>query len=211
MSHNAFIDSCIFIAYGTEFEDFHSACVRFFETTECKKYTSESVEKELSLKLKKRNKLYRDYSKYLTKRGSEEYEVSPDIYLNDNDLRHLNELVNHLCDVPAHEQLTFLRQFSKRLELRIKTAIGILEEIIPRNNDTYFKALINSIIPNEFDSQILNDAIQWSLTCKDNVVFVTLDSEIYYNGDKLLQMVKEFKSLSKSPIQIIHGNLFHKS
>jgi hypothetical protein len=29
MNH-AFIDSCVFISYGTEFEDFHSSCITFF-------------------------------------------------------------------------------------------------------------------------------------------------------------------------------------
>jgi len=109
MPCNAFIDSGIFIAYGTEFEEFHSACITFFEQTECKKYTSESVEKELSLKLQKRNKLYQDYSKHLARGDNEEYKVSPDIHITKNNYRHLNDLIKHLSDISAHEQLTFLR------------------------------------------------------------------------------------------------------
>jgi predicted nucleic acid-binding protein len=210
MSHNAFIDSCVFIAYGTEFEEFHSACVTFFEQTECKKYTSKSVENELSRKMQKRDKLYQDYSKYLARGDNEEYKVSSDIYINENDRRHLNDLIRHLSDISAHEQLTFLRQFGKRLKHRINKAIGFLEEVIPINNDVYFKDIIRSVIVNDFDSRILNDAIQWSLS-KDNVVFVTFDGEIYHNRGKLLQVVKNYKFLSESPIQIIHGSIFNKS
>ena len=209
MPYNVFIDSCIFIAYGTEFEEFHSACITFFEQTECKKYTSESVEKELTLKLQKRNKLYRDYSKHLARGGNEEYKVSSDIYINKNDYRHLNDLIKYLSDISAHEQLTFLRQFGKKLKLRIDKAIGFLEEIIPRNNDAYFKDLIRSIIVNDYDSWIVNDAINWSLSTS-NAVFATLDGEIYYKSDELLQMVKDYKFLTEPPMQIIHGKDFDK-
>lgn len=206
MNH-AFIDSCVFISYGTEFEDFHSSCITFFDKTDCYKCTSESVKRELSLKLKKRNKLYQDYSKYLSKRGNEEYKVSAHIHLNKNDLRHLKEIIQQLSVIPAYEQLTFLRQFNKRLELRIKRAIRNLDQVIPRNDDSYFKALINTIIPNEDDSWILNDAIHWSLTT-ENATFVTLDGEIYYNRDKLLKMVVDYKMLTEPPIEIIHGKNF---
>jgi len=207
MPYNAFIDSCVFIAYGTEFEEFHSACITFFEQTECKKYTSESVEKELSLKLQKRNKLYQDYSKHFARSDNEEYKVSSDIYINENDRRHLNDLIRHLSDISAHEQLTFLRQFGKKLKLRIEKAIGFLEEIIPRNNNAYFKDLIRLIVVNDSDSWILNDAINWSLSMS-NAVFVTLDGEIYYKSDELSQMVKDYKFLTEPPMQIIHGKHF---
>jgi len=206
MNH-AFIDSCVFISYATEFEDFHSSCITFFDETDCYKCTSESVKRELSLKLKKRNRLYQDYSKFLSKRGTEDYKVSPDIYLNKNDVRHLKEIVEQLSVISAHEQLTFLRQFNKRLGLRIERVVTNLNEVIPRNSDSYFKALINTIIPNEDDSWILNDAIHWSLTT-ENATFVTLDGEIYYNRDKLLKMVVKYKNLCEPPIEIVHGKNF---
>lgn len=213
MSYKAFIDTCVFIAYGTEFEEFHPACTTFFEETDCEKYTSKSVEKELILKLKKRDKLYKDYSKYLARKDTgadEKYKVSSDIHLNNNDLRHLNDLIQHLSTTPAHHQLTFLRQFGKRLKHRINRALKSLEEIIPRNNDAYFKDIIRSVIINNADSWILNDAIHWSLN-NNKAVFVTLDGEIYYNRDKLMQTVTDHKFLDKPPLQIIHGKHFDKN
>lgn len=200
MPHNAFVDSCVFIAYATEFEDHHPICVTFFEETKCDKYTSESVSRELSLKLKKRDDLYRDYSKFLAQGGTE-YRAS--IYLNDNDQRHLEQLVRQLSIVPAHEKLTFLRLFNKRLKLRIEKAMEFIIEVIPRNNNAYFKAIINSVIFNEPDCWILNDAIQWSLS-KSEVVFVTLDGEIYAKREMLLNKVIDYKSLDTAPIKIIH-------
>jgi len=62
---------------------------------------------------------------------------------------------------------------------------------------------------NDSDSWILNDAINWSLSTS-NAVFVTLDGEIYYKNDELLQMVKDYKFLTEPPIQIIHGKHFNK-
>lgn len=200
MPNNAFVDSCVFIAYATEFEEHHPICITFFEETKCDKYTSESVSRELSLKLRKRDDLYKDYSKFLAQGGTE-YTAS--IYLNDNDQRHLRELRRHLSGIPAHDQLTFLRLFGKRLKVRIEKGVGFIKEVIPRNNDVYFKAIINSIIVNEPDCWILNDAIQWSLS-KREVVFVTLDGEIYHKRELLMQKVVNHKSLDTAPIQIVH-------
>lgn len=85
MQQNAFVDSCVFIAYATEFEEFHSSCITFFEETECEKYTSKYVEGELNKKLDRRTKLYKDYSKYLAC-GDDDF--TPSVYLNNNDKRH---------------------------------------------------------------------------------------------------------------------------
>lgn len=200
MHHDAFVDSCIFIAYATEFEDFHSKCITFFEDTECEKYTSESVEGELKRKLKRRNALYKDYSKFLASKSND---YSASIYLNENDIRHLQDFREHLASTPVHEQLTFLRLFGKKLEFRIKKAMRFIREIIPRNGDAYFKAIINSVISNENDSWILNDAVHLSLN-NNNVVFVTLDGEIYHNREELLRKVIDFKFLTDAPMRIAH-------
>jgi len=200
MPNSAFVDSCVFIAYATEFEDHHPICITFFEEMKCDKYTSESVSRELSLKLKKRDDLYRDYSKFLAQGGTE-YRAS--IYLNDNDQRHLEEMVRQLSNIPAYEKLTFLRLFGKRLKLRIEKAVRFIKEVIPRNDDVYFKAIINSVIVNEPDCWILNDAIHWSLSNSD-IVFVTLDGEIYSKREILLRKVIDYKSIDKAPIKIIH-------
>lgn len=208
MPHNAFVDSCIFIAYGTEFEYFHPACVAFFEQMNCEKYTSESVEGELRQKLNKREALYTDYSKFLTQGGTD-YRAS--IYLNDNDQRHLEELVRNLANIPAHAKLTFLRLSGKTLRLRINKAKGFIKQVIPRNNDVYFKDIIRSIIINDADSWILNDAVQWSLSI-NNAVFVTLDSEILDKREELVRKVMDYKGLIEAPMQIIHvGRHFKKS
>lgn len=200
MPNNAFVDSCVFIAYATEFEEHHPICITFFEETKCDKYTSESVSRELSLKLRKRDALYGDYSKFLAQGGTK---YRPSIYINDNDQRHIEEFVRHLSSIPAHEKLTFLRHLGKRLKIRINKAMGFISEVIPRNNDVYFKAIINSIIFNEPDCWILNDAIHWSLSNGD-IVFVTLDGEIYHKREPLMQKVVDHKFLTKSTIQIIH-------
>lgn len=203
MPQNAFVDSCVFIAYATDFETLHSACVTFFEQTDCEKYTSESVDGELKRKLKKRDVLYRDYSTFLASGGEREYEVSSSIYINENDIRHLKDLIRHLSGIPAHEQLTFLRQFGKILKTRIGRAMGFIREVIPRNNNSYFKAIINSIIVNDPDCWILNDAVHWSLG-RSNAIFVTLDGEIYGKRVELMRKVVDYKSLSEPPMQIIH-------
>ncbi|HYN44991.1 MAG TPA: hypothetical protein VER35_03245 [Candidatus Limnocylindrales bacterium] len=101
--------------------------------------------------------LYKDYSKFLAQGGTE-YRAS--IFLNDNDQRHLRELRRHLSGISAHDQLTFLRLFGKRLKLRIEKAVGFTKEVIPRNDDVYFKAIINSVIVNEPDCWILNPYFQ---------------------------------------------------
>lgn len=203
MTHVAFIDSCVFIGYATDFEVTHVACVTFFEQTQYEKYTSESVERELIRKSKRRDVLYNDYSNFLAHGGRCLYIVSPSIYLNQNDERHLNDLRKRLSSIPAHEQLTFLRQFGKILKIRIKKAMGFIREIIPRNNDAYYKDIIRSVIINDDDSWIVNDAFQWSLS-RSNVFFITSDSEIYNNRDELLRKLIDFKSLRESPMQIIH-------
>lgn len=209
MSQNVFLDTCVFIAYSTEFEEFYSACVTFFQQTECKKYTSENVRDELNRKLERRNELYQDYSKYLARGGNEGYKVSSDINMNKNDFRHLKQLIKQLSDIPAHKKITFIRQFGKRLELRIETAIGILEEVIPKNHDSYFKGIINTVIKNDDDCWIIDDAFHWSQN-KVNAVFMTLDGEIYYNRKKLLKVLKDYMDLSDSPIQIIHGKDYNQ-
>jgi predicted nucleic acid-binding protein len=203
MLKNAFVDSCVFIAYATEFEIFHPACISFFEENRCEKYTSESVAGELKRKLKRRDELYKDYSKFLADGGKGEYTVPSNIYVNKNDNRHLKELVRHLSNTPADAQLTFLRLFGKRLRIRIDKSMGFIKEVIPRNNDAYFKDIIRAIIKNDYDSWILNDAIQWALS-NSEVVFVTLDGEIYYNRGDLLRVVKDHKFLTEAPIQIVH-------
>lgn len=200
MQHNAFVDSCIFIAYATEFEVFHSSCITFFENTECEKYTSKYVEGELRKKLDRRTKLYNDYSKHL---AGDHNDFKTSVYINDNDKRHLKELITNLSGIPDYEQLTFLRRFGKLLKLRIEKAMGFIIEVIPRNGDSYFKDIIKSVVPNDDDSWILNDAIHWSLN-KTNVVFVTLDGEIYHNREELLRKVMDFKYLNKAPMKIAH-------
>lgn len=207
MSHDAFVDSCVFIAYAADFEVHHSSCITFFEQTECEKYTSESVEGELTRKVRRRNDLYRDYIGFLA-RGEAEYR--PSIYINKNDQRHLKDLIRTLSTIPAHDQLTFLRQFGKILKIRIDKAKGFISEVIPRNDNSYFKAIINTVIANEDDSWILNDAIHWSLS-KSNAIFVTLDGEIYGQREKLIRKVIDFKSLTEAPIQIVHVGLLFQS
>ncbi len=203
MPYHAFADSCIFIAYGTDFEDFHPHCVAFFEQMNCEKHTSESVKGELDRKLKRRNLLYIDYSKFLTGTGAGEYRVSPGIHMNANDLRHLKDLIRTLSSISAHEQLTFLRLFGKNLKLQISKAMGFITQIAPRNNDVYFKDIIRSVIVNDDDSWIVNDAVHWSLSI-DNAIFVTSDGDIYNNREELLRKVIDFKSLTEAPMQIIH-------
>lgn len=203
MPKNAFVDSCVFIGYATDFETLHSACVTFFEEMDYEKYTSKSVEGELGRKLKKRKELYDDYSQFLARGRKGEYIVSTSIYINKNDSRHLKDLIIHLANIPAHKQLTFLRQFGKILKFRIDKAMRFIKDVIPRNNDAYFKDILRAIIKNDYDSWILNDAIQWALS-NSNIVFVTSDSEIYDNREELLRVVMEYKLLTQAPIQIIH-------
>lgn len=81
--------------------------------------------------------------------------------------------------------------------------MGFIREVIPRNNNSYFKAIINSIIVNEPDCWILNDAVHWSLS-RSNSVFITLDGEIYGKREELMRKVIDYKSLSEAPMQIIH-------
>ncbi len=123
--------------------------------------------------------------------------------MNENDFRHLKELMRTLSSIPAHEQLTFLRLLGKNLKLRISKAMGFIMQIAPRNNDVYFKDIIRSIIINDDDSWIVNDAVHWSLNI-DNAIFVTSDGDIYNNREELLRKVVDFKSLTEAPMQIIH-------
>ncbi len=134
--------------------------------------------------------------------GGTEYRAS--IYINDNDQRHLDELVRRLSGIPAHDKLTFLRLFGKTLRLRINKAMGFIKQVIPRNNDVYFKDIIRSVIINDADSWILNDAVHWSLSI-NNAVFVTLDSEIYDKREELIRKVMNYKVLTEAPMQIIHA------
>ena len=196
-----FADSCIFIGYAMEFEIFHVNCKVFFEKTEGDKYISKSVDDELKRKIKRRDDLYRDYIKYLGRNKKEKY-VST-VPLNDNDKGHLKDLVCKLSNIPIIDQVNYLRNLGKILKSRINKAKSTIKDIIPRNNDVYFKDIIRTIVENDNDSWILNDAIQWSL---ENVylTFVTADGDIYNDRDRLLQKVVDFKFLDKSPIGIIH-------
>lgn len=118
-------------------------------------------------------------------------------------IKDIRELINNLSGTPTHEQLTFLRRFGKLLKLRIEKAMDFITEVVPKNGDSYFKDIIKSVIPNDDDSWILNDAIHWSLN-KTNVVFVTLDGEIYHNREELLRKVMDFKYLNEAPMKIAH-------
>ena len=81
--------------------------------------------------------------------------------------------------------------------------MGFIMQIAPRKNDVYFKDIIRSVIINDDDSWIVNDAVHWSLNI-DNAIFVTSDGDIYNNREELLRKVIDFKSLTEAPMQIIH-------
>lgn len=197
-----FADSCIFIGYAIDFEIFHKNCIVFFEKTDNDKYISESVNDELNRKIERRNALYKDYLRYLSRNKKEEYK--PTIYLNDNDNRHMEELIYNLSKTAIIDQINYLRNLGKILKSRINKAKKTIKYIIPAINDPYFKDIIKVIVENDNDCRILNDAIQWSLEKNANIIFVTADGDIYDDRDKLLQRIMDYKYLDQPPINIIH-------
>ncbi|HEC87172.1 MAG TPA: hypothetical protein ENI49_04820 [Thermoplasmatales archaeon] len=200
-----FLDTCIFLSYANQFEKHSDECEELFEKREYDKYTSENVIKELETRIKRRKMVYLNLLSCLSSgKNLDELSPSSEIYLNENDKRHIQELIDYLRKHPIEGTLSQFRLFLQLIERRINLAKNSLLEITPRSSDVYMKDIIKARIENDSDARIIMDAFEWSKTM-NSPSFVTLDvGDIYRNKKAILRLLRDYKFLDEDPFRILY-------
>jgi len=200
-----FLDTCVFLSYANQFEGYSDECEELFEKREYDKYSSETVIKELETRIKRRKIVYLRLLLYLSSgKNLDEFFPSSEIYLSENDKRHIRELIEYLRKHAVENILSQFRLFMQIVEYRINLAKNSLLQITPESSDVYMKDIIKARIDNDSDTRVIMDAFEWSKTM-NSPSFVTLDvGDIYRNKKAILRLLRDYKFLDEDPFRILH-------
>jgi len=189
-----FLDSCVFHSYAIVFERLnHKKSRDLFQNRSLQKYTSSNVKQEVDLKRAKRSKIYDLLLEWSIK--GEMIESIPfdkyNIYLNDNDKRHLKSLFEYLSK--EKEIFSTLRLFKAMYERFLIEAFNSLVEVCKSVNEPYLVHLLSDDIHRE-DAKIIVDAYYWS-NGKNNPKFITIEREmIFCKRDIILRTLHDYCS-----------------
>jgi len=196
-----FVDTCVFFAFATPFEPWHSKCVYFFEKDD-EHRTGKRVIEEIDIRWRKRRKLYEDLSKSQASSGL----FVPSVKMNPNDEAHIRELVSYIGKFPKEQTLSILRDMRLIIRKGLEKAKNeITQPFIGVHYDDVCYA-IQAYIQNQNDAEILTDALCWSEE-DSPTIFCTLDyHDIIRNRSKIVQVIcnSRFCSEEDIPMQIKH-------
>ena len=186
-----FLDSCIFFAYAYPHEPWHVACSTFFNSRR-KRFTGLRVKEEINIRMKRREKLYKDLAKYISDRGSPQEFIST-VIKNKNDLRHFQDLLASVSNQSKIELVTYFRDKAEITKMGIADALTKVDaDLIKRTDDPMFMAVIEAMITNRSDAQILVDALCWSET--HPITFMTLDvTDVIGNRTHIVRAICNYK------------------
>lgn len=196
-----FLDTCIFFAFATPFENWHIECLKFLKKKTDEHRTGKRVIDEIDNRWRKRRRLYAD----LSKSGSGSLDFA-NVIMNPNDKIHFQELAVQLSKFPKEQILTQLRDIQLIIGKGLEEGKSqITPPLIGLYNDNVCYAL-QAFVQNPKDAEILTDALCWS---EENspIVFCTLDvHDIIRNHSRIIGVMCNDRlcSVSDIPVTIKH-------
>ena len=138
----------------------------------------------------RRNKLYDDVKQYIRKNKSI-VGFTPSFPLNNNDARHMKDILVILSAVPNHRLIQFIDSINRKIQSGIKEARKRLQiPSIPLFNYGILEARIQKWIPNASDACIISDSVCWAEKQKENIIICSNDfSDIIRNRDDIYYSV----------------------
>lgn len=186
MDEDLCFDTNIILGYATDFEPKHEKCQTIFQDNRTKR-TCSRVQIELGrIKSRRNNAIYSDLLDFIKKNTSIE-EFTPSAPIKNNDLRHLNLLLEDLRKQPIEKALGYLRRKIREIKSGVKDALDkLVRPHIGLYHDVACEASLNRSIKNMNDCRILADALCWAekhnplIFCtNDNHDFVRRKDDIY--------------------------------
>jgi hypothetical protein len=201
---DAFADTNLFLAYATDFENYHDYAVAFFESKKFAKHSGMSVRMELNKVKTRRNQLYTDLADTLNN-GMPSSAIQPSVTLNHkNDLTHLKALLKEIDKMGKDEQLIYLRRLFRIIDIGTKHALDLLKTLAPISTDFVLKREMETCVPNTSDAAIIVDALCWAENDDDlNAVFCTTDgTDILRNRPSIYRTIRRSRMCTQDEIAI---------
>jgi hypothetical protein len=171
-----FFDTNIFIAYATDFDNYHTNSIKLIENAPNKK-TGLRVIAELEKLRRRRQKLLVGLAEYIRhNKHPQEYPFPSDI--GSNDSRFLIDLFSTVPAGDINSEYNYIRQKTSEIWRRIDEAKRHVPDKIDYDNYPQFYNDIH-FIQNNSDRLILTDAYCWVRANRSKIFFCTLDHTDY--------------------------------
>jgi hypothetical protein len=199
-----FLDSCLFLAYAYPHESWHTRAVAFFNSDKSR-HTGTRVKREIENRLHRRKKLYIDLMTHLGRNATPNEFVSA--VLNNNDLRHFQEILATIPAATIPEIVTYFRDKAEITRKGVEEAFSKTNaELIQCYDDEACVVLIQTLVVNRSDAEVLMDAFRWS---EDHpATFATTDmTDIIHNREQVIAALKRHSFLEQAealPLDIKH-------
>lgn len=201
-----FVDTCVFFAYAYPHEDWNPKCTQFFNDV-YERFTGLRVQSEIKRRLHKRKQLYIRLAAFLDRNGNPQ-DFMANIEMNKNDRLHFEQQIAILSGKPRADVLTYFRDKDRVTQKGISDAFQKIQRPLVRMHfDPACENIIQILIENQFDAQILVDALVWSEK-KSSSAFVTLDwTDIIQNRVKIIKALCRHRMINSPedfPLGIKH-------
>lgn len=204
LNRDVFLDTNIFLGFATDFEEDHERCKEVFFRNYTRR-TGSRVNSELNrVKSRRYRVIYNDLLDFL-KRQMPINRFTPSVTLNENDGRHLKQLLKQLRKLSATKTLNYLRHKIREIWDGVKYALTLVcRPFITLYNYVICEVAINRCINNLNDARILSDALCWAEN-NQPLIFCTSDNKDFVsNRTMIYQRIAHIRSygLDDVPIEI---------
>jgi hypothetical protein len=200
--HHLFLDSNVFIGYAIDseyIEPHHSVCEYLFCTSNCRKYTSSTVEEELKKKIRDRNRLYSQLLAFIISNDISQF--NPPIS-NDNDILHIKAIKQGAAN--GKFDLYYVRTLGALLTRGIHDGLSRVDPpFVHRTSDEGMVDVLEAIGLHYPDSQIVADYCSW-ISARENGSLVTADRVIYESRVGIFEYLENERFWDITGKSIIH-------
>jgi hypothetical protein len=197
-----FFDTNIFIAYATDFDEFHINSIKLIENAPNKK-TGRRVIAELDRLKRRRQNLLVGLAEYI-RHGKHPQEYPLHLSIGNNDSRFLIDLFSTVPAGDINSEYNYIRQKTSEIWRRIDEAKSHVPDKIEYDNYPQFYNDIY-LIRNDSDRLILTDAYCWVRANRSKIFFCTLDHTDYLvNSHRIHNLICQYSlcSLATLPIEL---------
>ncbi len=194
--HEAFLDSSIFWSFvGPKgFETEHDACVEVFAHIAVRRFSSETVAREVRETERRKSRLYTDLIEHFQNRKR------PEDFPFENYSRHVAERARQLLRrIKGNEaDVEYLRRLNQIDQARVREAWSKVQTpLVPSRHDPVFQDTLRAQVGVELaDAKILTDYLVWA-PAQGPVAFLTVDRALLRRLRQSLQTFLDMRGISR--------------